>query len=168
MNSASEVHVTAAHHEAGHAVVAYLNGIRPQSITVDEDGRGHFHSDCRTLTAETETMIAMAGPAAEYLFRNPCGGNVPSFAEALESHRHLWSDMDQHDACKHSESLPLEEQRRVREQYWQDTWGMLSSHWSSVQAVAAAIVEKETLIGKQIWDLIEGHSYGQPRTSGDS
>jgi hypothetical protein len=155
MNSASEIHVTAAHHEAGHAVVAYLNGIRPQSITVYEDGRGHFHSYRKMLTAQAETMTAMAGPAAEYLFRNPCGGNVPSFAEALESHRHLWSHMDQHDACKHSESLPIEEQRRFREQCWRKTWEMLCSHWSSVQAIAAATVENETLIGKQIWDLID-------------
>ena len=154
MNSASEIQITAAHHEAGHAVVAYLHGVRPQSITVDEDGRGRFNSDRQNLTAETETMVAMAGPAAEYLFSNSVGGNFPSFAEALDSHNHLWSDMDRHDACKHSESLPPEEQCRFREQYWQQTCKILCSHWSSVQAVAAATLERKTLIGRQIWDLI--------------
>lgn len=154
MASSPDALVTAAHHEAGHALVAYWNGVKHQSITVDQEGRGSFTCDRNSLTPEIDTMIAMAGTASAILCQNANSANLPSFDECITSDVH-WSDTDRQDALRHTESLPAAEQRCVREHYWNRTLAVLRSRWPSVQAVASAVIENGTLTDRQIWDLLK-------------
>ena len=154
MASSPDALVTAAHHEAGHALVAYWNGVKHQSITVDHEGRGSFTCDRNSLAPEIDTMIAMAGAASVILCRNANSANAPAFDESITSDVY-WSVTDRQDALRHTESLPPAERRSIREHYWNRTLAMLRSRWSSVQAVASAAIENGTLTDRQIWDLLE-------------
>ena len=139
----------AAHHEAGHAVIAFLHGVTPRMVSVAEDSRGRLICNREALTPESETMIAMAGPASEYLYTNPDGREIPGFAEFLALHESLWTT-DGKDAQKHSEPFQPEERNRFREQHWERTLQMLRSHWNSVEAVASRLLENESLTNRQI------------------
>lgn len=156
MASSPDARVTAAHHEAGHALVAYWNGVKHQSITVDQEGRGSFTCDRnrKSLTPEIGTMISMAGAASAFLYHNANSADFPSFDEFITSDEY-WSATDRQDALRHTESLPPAERRSIREHYWNRTLAMLRSRWSNVQAVASAVIENGTLTDRQIWDLLE-------------
>ena len=154
VDATAETRVTAAYHEAGHALIAFLHGVRHQSITVDAEGHGGFVCDRNSLSTEIETMISMAGPASAYLHHKHDRGNVPSLAESITSDDY-WSDTDRRDACKGMELLPPEEHGTIMEQYWNRTLEILRSRWPIVQAVASALVENGKLTDHEIWDLIE-------------
>lgn len=154
LHTTAQRRAAAAHHEAGHTVVAFLCGVTPRWVSVAEDSCGSLICNRETITPESETMIAMAGPASEYLHTNPDGSDLLAFGQFVTLHESLWIT-DRHDAEKHSASFAPEERNRFRERYWNCTLRMLRAHWNSVRAVASALLEKETLTDSQISDLIE-------------
>jgi hypothetical protein len=98
-------------------------------------------------------MIAMAGPASEYLHTNSDGSDLLAFGQSVTLHESLWIT-DKQDAQKHSESFQPEERNRFREHHSERTLQMLRSNWNSVQVVAYHLLENEALTNNQIWDFI--------------
>jgi hypothetical protein len=64
----------AAYHEAGHAAVGHLCGTRLLFVQVGEGGAGRCDFARTTLTGDQAVRIAMAGPAAEYIYAHPHAG----------------------------------------------------------------------------------------------
>lgn len=65
-------YAAAAHHEAGHVVIAYRLGMRPWRVTLtDHKGNGRFTQGLTEHVAcddqESNVLTAMAGPLAEII-----------------------------------------------------------------------------------------------------
>lgn len=145
--------IEAAYHEAGHAVVALLYHASVSDGFVDQEGRGCVHLDPRSLNADSETIIAMAGPAAEYFHTNPSEKNLPPLEELI-AFGFVFSDTDAENAFKHSQTLSLEDQRRFRQVRWDVAGEMLREHWRDVEIIANAFVEREHLTVGEMKDLL--------------
>jgi hypothetical protein len=136
----------AAYHEAGHALVGYLKGARLLSVQVEgAAGRTHFVE--RTLTGERLIRIAMAGPAAEYMYAHPYAGGF-TLADCNASKDDL-QEVDNYCA-----DLPPQGRQRVREQVWAETCDVLVLRWPDVQALAGTIIEHGCLHGRAVTALL--------------
>jgi hypothetical protein len=130
----------AAYHEAGHAVVGHLCGARLLFVQVDEGAAGQCNFERSTLTGERQVRIAMAGPAAEYMYAHPHAG-VFTLADCNASTDDL-QDVDNY--CPPGE----------REQHWAATCDILASRWAVVQALARAVVEQQCVCADAVTALL--------------
>ena len=139
---------SAAYHEAGHAVAGVLCGVRLLFVQVDEDAAGRCDFQSSTLTGERQIRIAMAGPAAEYIFRHPgaCG-----FALADCNA----SDDDLADIARYCDSYPPDQRQQIREQHWASTCQVLRAKWSVVQEVARKIIDEPVVYGVVVVGLLD-------------
>jgi hypothetical protein len=138
----------AAYHEAGHAVVGHLCGARLLFVQVDEGAAGQCNFERSTLTGEREVRIAMAGPAAEYMYSHPHAGGF-ALADCNASTDDL-RDVDNYCA-----NFPPQERQRVREQHWAATCNILVSRWAVVQALAREVVEQQCVCADRLARIIE-------------
>jgi hypothetical protein len=94
--------------------VGHLCGARLLFVQVAETPAAQCNFQRSTLTGEREVRIAMAGPAAEYMYANPRAGGF-TLADCNASADDL-QDVDNY--CAH---FPPEERQQVLEQHWAAT-----------------------------------------------
>lgn len=139
----------AAYHEAGHAVCGRTLGLASGGATIEPDGVGHanvaghlsIHNDFiasggyRDFLSSVflKMQVCLAGPEAERIAFGDCDarGDMVQIRELCR--RYNISMVDVVD-------------RQLRPQ----VHGLLLQHWSTVEAVAAALFEKKTLSGAEI------------------
>ena len=163
-----------AYHEAGHAVVRQYQGLRrPRYVTIipDEYNFGHvsgsafpsgFNPDIQRfngrtqLLLEREIRVLYAGSLAERKF-NPHG------------YRHFYAAGDYRKIADYV--YWLAEEQKIVDVYLEllkmqtDSILDLDNVWSCIEAVAAALLEKKKLKGKEVWEIIHDHyrHYTKPR-----
>jgi hypothetical protein len=147
-----------AYHEAGHAVMRLELGRRPRAATVKPDERkgtlGHIAHRATKLDvdyfdpndwrlrrwADTEIMTALAGPEAERRYsgrRNNVGARSD---DERTKDVAWWSEESSERTQAYLTWLSLKVQAYVSSE----------QVWKGVEAVATALLEKETLSGKEV------------------
>jgi hypothetical protein len=146
-------------HESGHAVMATLRGIPLAYVTIVREkklaGRC-VYAECAAHVLDL-AAVALAGPEAEKLGGFPwdaqdawgCAGDFESAREEIES-------------------LALAEDGKLDntlyDAYLTDTEGRmrhdLQQHWSAVEALAAALMERGTIPGDEASALVLGYERG--------
>ena len=161
-----------AYHEAGHAVASWCLGRRVCSATIvpDDDSAGRvknerekpstaFAVECgdpwhpSRFRAEKRVMIVQAGEVAQRRYN-------PRSVRRYHSQSDLNKSLDTLLSCN-----PYEEEPDVTHHYqllrkW--TASLIERHWHLVEAVAKALLERRTLSGTQILDVI--HEANQKTT----
>jgi hypothetical protein len=100
-----------------------------------------------TLTADGSVRIAMAGPAAEYMYAHPqASGFTPADCNA--------STDDLRDVDNYCANFPPADRQRVRQQHWAATCDTLVSRWAAVQALAKAVTEQHCVLADAVAGLI--------------
>jgi hypothetical protein len=150
-----------AHHEAGHAVAAFLAGIDCEGLTVVPAGRalgmhvatteffasGDPASEAQeqegasAQSVEQQILGTLGGPVAECLFVGRCGWRAGSsdLADAMRLQRSLGTDQGT-DAI---EALWA---------HWLLTERLLSArrHWKAVSVIASLLLAKKSLSGRRV------------------
>lgn len=157
-----------AHHEAGHAVaaLAWCSGVSRVTIRPAEP---QYLGKCWIIEHQTSDELAEALASSEragdqrsaWLLRQQLLGRA-RFALAGHCTERLFNnrratfvfDQDEADAW-HSLELAREEPECAVVRERRHTQRFLRKHWLHVQAVAAALVEHETLSGEALGALIE-------------
>lgn len=149
-----------AHHEAGHAVVNWKEGVPVTSVSIipKEDSVGHIISrhilheinvewddspQTRSLV-ESRIRICLAGPIAQKMF-NPHGFRKHhaehDWKEATNLVLYLGGDEETTNACI--------------QQLKNQTHDIIDRHWDRVEAIAEALIEQKKLSGAQVKEIIE-------------
>src|SRR5262245_13692920 len=135
-----------AHHEAGHAVIAYRLGIEVKFVTIlpDHDSAGHVtHGDLfcggtgsDRAALERAIKICLAGQMAEALL--------------YSRFRRRWRSVDYVCAfglARYLTGWGAHEFIRYQER---ETQALLNLHWKDVQRVARALLEHYELTGTEV------------------
>jgi hypothetical protein len=167
-----------AYHEAGHAVVAWLQGVGLKRISIVRDKSTHGHMRHRSMFGgmpppdsvepgasakfrlEKKARICLAGPLAQKKFNS-------------RTYRSWHGSTDHEDAIDFLDYLTQsqEELAAYRKLVEIQTLGMLNLHWPLVEAVAAALLERRTFRGPEFKNVIQalsGSSVPRPRTAGSA
>lgn len=132
----------AAHHEAGHAIVAAAVGLDVYAIWIDDEGLGEVRHKGH-VSEGAELAVAIAGTCAESIL---CGDDRDSVRELLKNV--LWALEEGEDAMPcdavdmahalrkcHSDGQMEERLQRARD----FARNVLSSEWVDVQVIAGCI-----------------------------
>lgn len=145
-----------AHHEAGHAVVAHLEGLGIRRVTIvpTEEMRGHVlrtplpkdfepdDLDNRTRNLiEAHARVSLAGHIAQKrAFPRSHRGDEEDFSAAVRGVSFLAGDNEMLEAYLHLLHL--------------QTKAMVKTNWFLVEAVAQALLEQKTLSGRDVKQVI--------------
>jgi hypothetical protein len=147
--SKSQIEATA-YHEAGHAVIAFLLGYRPQSVTIVPtfDTAGHIiqdnplhgfqldldGSDEARLRVETVITICFAGPIAQKRY-NP------------RSWRRAHGQWDYEKIAELALRVCGSSEQATAFIRWREivACDMVKAHWPRIQLVAGQLLERENL-----------------------
>jgi hypothetical protein len=169
-----------AYHEAGHAVVAWREAIRVIELTIRPDPKRLASSDYGSAGAikisldrsdypdldyndihEKNARIAMAGKISEQIGR----GKLPIML------RYRWTDLE---SIQNTVSILFPSRASGEDTIaawfkfqWLTTRDHLKQDWSKVEAVADALVDKETLTGAEVTDIIRRTGFGSPPVASD-
>jgi hypothetical protein len=181
----SERQAVIAYHEAGHAVIARKPGLEVTSVTIvpNLEYAGHcaINESATYLTrnadlatqisaSETDTIIFLAGPAAECLYRRPskremaCWDGdreavINSVSRAVDFKHDILTghgpecDGELYDQlCDEFDQLCGELNNRLSVK----TMMLVGKHWSAIERVANGLRESKLLIQTDVDDLIAG------------
>ena len=151
-----------AYHEAGHAVVALLLGMRLRSVTILFDEEHHNKGLCscepekgldrvdewplprREAWANRRITFVIAGPIAEKRFTNRTNraGSSADFDEAVRIAEKV--------------SLSDREAERQIDWLWERANNLLAvkETWKAVEEVAAALLAQQTLTGRAVKKIV--------------
>jgi hypothetical protein len=139
-----------AYHEAGHAVAAVRLGIRIASVTIDsgEDYSGRLHTlnGMDGASEHAGAVMLMSGEAAQNIFApRSC-----SFVNGLSEKDHYllmhWLRQNGHPG--------FEDHGRLEQKYKRAARAFVREHWPSVDRVALALLERQTLRGPDVHQII--------------
>ena len=161
MTQRDREHAIAAHHEAGHAVVANRLGLMVRSVSIAADGGG-LTKLTGVGSGERAILITLAGPYAQrryaphsrWRWRNhlgflPQAGHARDFDIVTA----LIGRME-HGTVKVSRAYRRYVEVRAEE--------LVEQYWQRIEAVAQALIERRTLTGdemKVIFAKLLGLSY---------
>ncbi|MCA1702299.1 MAG: M50 family metallopeptidase [Actinobacteria bacterium] len=140
--------LTAAHHEAGHAVAAVVLGKNLRSVTIFGRRGGPWDWSGETVTSDDDTgtphevVQLLAGPMAEAQFAGSAGVEVPR------------------DACRREIEEAKAKAARLRLDY-NDLKGqsvdLVARYWSSVAALAACFEDDDEADAALATEVITAH-----------
>ncbi|MFI5399217.1 MAG: hypothetical protein ACHQ9S_27115 [Candidatus Binatia bacterium] len=130
-----------AHHEAGHALVAYLLGAEVAVACVRPDGSGEVTFAAPMVDAD-RALVDLAGPLAHNIHLCPNGGTITYEPGRGTSDFESYAAMSKSLAC--SDDLAVAAVTRV-----------LESFWPEVSAIAAALLSKGALTGVEVAHIVE-------------
>jgi cell division protease FtsH len=170
-----------AFHEAGHALMSYLMGelmpLQKVSIVGRGDALGYAYyvpNEDRYVRTKEELIdsmkIALAGRAAEHVvFGRISTGAADDLEKVTTLARSMvfeygMSDMvtsrtmraDNYALSEETKSLRDQEQARLTDGAFSDAVRLLTKHRASLDRVAAALLQKETLGREEMLELLEG------------
>jgi hypothetical protein len=175
-NSMSEA---IAHHEAGHAVIARALWLKVDWVTItqDLDDAGSCYSeyamylaeyadDATRLSAiEKDIIVALAGPIAECQYRS-LDFNVMREEELWDSDLKMVKYLlNMAMELLLPKDLRPELYGELFDRLSIDTEILVSSHWSSIECVADALLEFSDLNQWHVDELIAGHVFHLPELS---
>lgn len=137
-----------AHHEAGHAVAAFFRGVRIKHVTIlaDQGSAGHVRFLGRpgrgVAQMHKRGVVALAGEAAQRRF-SPC--SVRRHHGAGDRGAVLAFALDCTGSTEQAELLARLWEVQARD--------LVELRWPSVQRVAAALLERETLDAGEVLRL---------------
>ena len=159
-----------AYHEAGHAVTAVALGIALEGVSIisDEESEGRASSSAayadwlanlefddslepeeRTATYRAAAVSIYAGALSEELLT----GKSVAFGDAkYEGDTNSLSDILLR-LCDDPTCL-----ERLDSELMTETRALLTRHWSAVEGVAAALLEREELTGEEVKRIVESAS----------
>jgi ATP-dependent Zn protease len=138
--------ISAAYHEAGHAVAVERLGypVLQATIRVSDDFAGAVTWDVPGhLPLTDRAVIAMAGEIAQRLRYG-----------RLTTCEWLGCSQDAQNWRTLVEGLPAESAERALRHTRRETRRMLREHWADVESVAQALIERETLTGDEVRALL--------------
>ena len=155
-----------AHHEAAHAVVLSAFQLRPSSVTVEVDE--HDHSAGRVTQPPTNTdptYFSNQGPDAKrqwvdaQILSSLAG---PLATERLggltEEQQRASAEADEGDAVRYARYLfPTDSEAHAYVERVRDQAARMfdpPAAWPAIEAVAAALLERHTLTGDEVVDVI--------------
>src|SRR6188472_554491 len=167
-----------AYHEGGHALVSHLVGNEPQKATIIARGTAlgyvlHLPEEERYLETKEELsdwmVMALAGRAAEELvFGRVTNGAANDLEKVTQIARAMvfeWgmSDTvtsrtmraDNYALSEATKGLRDEEQARLTDGAYEDAVRLLRKHRAPLDRIAAALLEKETLVRDELLELVE-------------
>jgi cell division protease FtsH len=169
-----------AFHEGGHALMAHLMGgaSELQKVTIVSRGQAlgytfHLPEEDRYLHTKEELqdwmVVALAGRAAEeVVFGRVTNGAANDLEKVTEIARHMVFDWGMSDSVNSrtmradnyalseaTKRLRDEEQARLTDGAYDEALRLLTKHRPPLDRIAAALLEKETLVRDQVLQLFE-------------
>ena len=170
----------AAYHEAGHAVMAYLRNVSFESVTILQDGR-YFcgivgcnyessvpndldKADARSYADISRIEIGLAGPFAHGLY---VGGFTPgneeteTYVRAINAHLKGSEDGAVQSALAgevtHLNASVGEDivDKVIWSPYLRTILFNVGNHWHFIEAVATALIERDTLSQAKVHQIIQ-------------
>ncbi len=168
-----------AHHEAGHAYICYLSGVKPSFVTIvsrgDFGGYMQSSSEEKTPCYSKEQLLwrirtALAGRASEIVFYGEESGTNTGVSGDLESATNLVLQM----LCRYGmlgNSLLsispermmnspfgmkyMEEAQRILAEEMENTIELIRQGRDKVDALAQSLLEKNQLIGSEVETILQ-------------
>lgn len=152
-----------AYHEAGHAVIAYHQRLKVYSATIrpDDDSSGRVRSQFPSLEGvhlDYDDIPPRIRDRMERNARMSLAGGIAQRQFNPRSLRHYHGHSDRHSAVNLISYLTGSNKELVA---WINllrvqTEGLVKKHWPEIEAVANALIEYETLTGRQIRTILVG------------
>ena len=152
-----------AYHEAGHAVIGILVGLRISGVNIVKEqecgfttsGRTHFsfyHGDSARDRddAERATTAVLAGEQAERLWCK----QKPSRRVRSSRHTQFSSDRVRSEHYLRPFVPDSADRQRTIKRLKKAVRDLLAKHWSCVEAVAARLSERKALSEKEVEQLV--------------
>jgi ATP-dependent Zn protease len=152
------IEAIAAHHEAGHAVVAYFQRIKVKQVTLMLDVElgilGYTHtggapkwggrdpSDRVRMNVERYIVMCFAGELAEARFRDehPRWGMKSDDERAIEISLHICGNEEIAGAFRHY--------------CWCLSRALVAQHWREIETLTTALLERKTLNASDVSEII--------------
>ena len=159
--------IRTAHHEAGHIVVAAVQGLklRPEGLSVDERGEGLacYCKDPGDSDIERERVIiaTFAGLNSEARFCNEQGFPVPEEMQQIFSQ----DSKEARENISRLSSLSLERTAfQIEAELQASSEAIILQYWSAIRSVAAALLDRDwepirALKSGSVWSLAEKARY---------
>jgi cell division protease FtsH len=168
-----------AYHEAGHALMSYLVAAAPvQKVTIVSRGNAlgytlHLSEEDRYMETKEELLdlmrIALAGRAAEQVvFGRVTNGAASDLEKATEIARAMvfeWGmseivtsrtlRADNYALSEETKRLRDHEQARLTDEAYADALRLVAKHRASLDRLARALLEKETLVRDEVLQILE-------------
>lgn len=142
-----------AHHEAAHAVVAYWQNVKLDSVSIVPDSEKDAYiliSEDSNLNAKKNAIIAWAGPAADEIYM---GAKIKD--EKNELDRHIFKGKThEYYVYRFKYKLLFSERMARREKLMLRVSKVLSKHWDAVEVLARALLERKELTGEEAFAII--------------
>lgn len=143
-------------HEAGHAVVAWVLGIKFSKITIEPEGyvrsnenlAGYVHFPSTTLR-DRDLTHTLAGGIAEQRFT---GSDLTAYEDRLGADRETIAEAQ----ALHDDS-PAEQAKRLFKETRQAR-RMVEEHWATIETLANVLVERKCLTGREATAVIRSKS----------
>lgn len=153
-----------AHHEAGHAVLAWRRSVRLKGITIipGKDSLGQCrhakvllgrnpeleNSPCAQIRKQTNAMIALAGPIAQKLFR----------PRSFRRHHANSDNGTVADLALNANGSSTKAAEAWIKWLGVCTRDILRGHWPLVTALAGELVRRKTLSGDEVETFLRAES----------
>jgi hypothetical protein len=137
-----QLRLIAAHHEAGHAIVAHKLGVTVRSVSIDQDGGGVTKHN-RIVGNERAILISLAGPYAQRRY-------APKSHWRARSHTGFKSGRDFDDVvdliyAMHGTGKAAEAYHRYVEARAEQP---VEQHWKQIEHLAQQLVQHGTVTGE--------------------
>ena len=159
--------IRTAYHEAGHIVVAAVQGLklRPEGLSVDERGEGLacYCKDPGDSDIERERVIiaTFAGLNSEARFCNEQGFPVPEEMQRIFSQ----DSKEARENISRLSSLSLERTAfQIEAELQASSEAIILQYWSAIRSIAAALLDRDwepirALKSGSVWSLAEKARY---------
>jgi hypothetical protein len=150
MNDDEIVRWSSAHHEAGHCIVGLQRGLQPNEVALKVRPRwfrrpevdGYADIDDKGADVSSLALVSAGGPAAEAWWNHVARGSDFAFC-------HSWTQANNPDDMAKLASYAAASQHREQVIVARAV-ELVVANWPAVEALAAALVKRGRLSGREI------------------